>query len=130
MSDSEEIVDLPEDGDSGAEDLFGDAIIQDEISERDLSEHESDRDHDGTRAVDYGDDDQEPAAFREKTVMTVPMYRHRIPRSDNGTVSLISRCATANAQAKADKDIAAIPPSPELHQAKPDRVQEERMGAD
>ncbi|KAH8885067.1 hypothetical protein GQ53DRAFT_366901 [Thozetella sp. PMI_491] len=86
MSDSEEIMDLPEDGDEGGDDLFGDATIPDEISERDLSEHESDRDVDETRAMDYNEDDLEPATFREKTVMTVPMYRHRIPRSDNGTL--------------------------------------------
>ncbi len=86
MSDSEEIVDLP---DEGGDDLFGDDDVEDVISERDLSEHESDQEKDyGRGAVDRSEFEQDRAEFREKTYLTVPMYRHRIPRSNDGTVCL------------------------------------------
>ncbi len=86
MSDSEEIVDLP---DEGGDDLFGDDDVEDVISERDLSEHESDQEKDyGRGAGDRSEFEQDRAEFREKTYLTVPMYRHRIPRSSDGTVCL------------------------------------------
>jgi RNA polymerase-associated protein LEO1 len=87
MSDSDDIADL---ADEGGDDLFGDGdeeLEDNVISERDLSEHESDREGGYGKTRDYDGGEREPAEFREKTVVTVPMYRHRIPKSKDGTVS-------------------------------------------
>ncbi len=98
MSDSEDIVDLP---DEGGDDLFGDDDVNDVISERDLSDHESDQEREHGGAGDYGD--AEPEEFREKTYMTVPMYRHRTPKSNDGTVrptNSMRACAYGRAKKK------------------------------
>ncbi|KAK4240024.1 hypothetical protein C8A03DRAFT_42401 [Achaetomium macrosporum] len=83
MSDSEEPIDIP---DEGGDDLFGDedddAISQKEtvLSDRELA---SDREDDEADARDR-EDDEEPQQFREQLVAEVPLYRHRIPRSKDG----------------------------------------------
>lgn len=94
MSDSEELIDdLPDAGD----DLFGDGDGDDNLDDvlsqsvrggRALSDRDLASDH-GDRRNDYDDelrDDDEPA-HREEQVMTVPMYRHRIPKSTDNQVS-------------------------------------------
>ena len=86
MSDSEELVDIPEDG---GDDLFGDegddAISEtgNVLSDREL---ESEKEDDDLEVHRRGDD-EEPREFREKLISDVPLYRHRIPRSKDGTVS-------------------------------------------
>lgn len=94
MSDSEELIDdLPDAGD----DLFGDGDGDDNLDEvlsqsdgggRALSDRDLASDH-GDRRNSYDDEmreDDEPA-HREEQVMTVPMYRHRIPKATDGQVS-------------------------------------------
>jgi RNA polymerase-associated protein LEO1 len=89
MSDSEDPIDVPDDG---GDDLFGDddddAISQKEnvLSDRELA---SDREDDGADA--RGREDEEPQEFREQLVAEVPLYRHRIPRSKDGGVSRAPR---------------------------------------
>ncbi|KAH8905466.1 hypothetical protein BR93DRAFT_929722 [Coniochaeta sp. PMI_546] len=88
MSDSEELIeDLPDAGDDLFGDGDGDDNLDDVLSQSDRGGHAlSDRDlasDHGDRRNDYDDelrDDDEPA-HREEQVMTVPMYRHRIPKS-------------------------------------------------
>ena len=95
MSDSEELIDdLPDAGD----DLFGDGDGDDNLDEilsqsdrggRALSDGDlaSDR---GDRRNDYDDDDMQEddePAHRNEVVMSVPMYRHRVPKPSDGQVS-------------------------------------------
>ncbi|KAK3310132.1 Leo1-like protein-domain-containing protein [Chaetomium strumarium] len=83
MSDSEDPIDIPDDG---GDDLFGDddddAISQKEnvLSDRELA---SDRE-DGEADARGREDDEGPQEFREQLVAEVPLYRHRIPRSKDG----------------------------------------------
>ncbi|KAL2263892.1 hypothetical protein VTK26DRAFT_4569 [Humicola hyalothermophila] len=86
MSDSEDLVDIPEDA---GDDLFGDEGGDDAISEagnvlsdKDLESEKEDDDHDAERR----DEVEEPRQFREKLVAEVPLYRHRIPRSSDGSL--------------------------------------------
>lgn len=87
MSDSDEPVDnIPDAGDE--DDLFGDeggdaiSDVEKAVSDRepvsDGEDNESDAHH--------RDDDEEPREYREKLVAEVPLYRHRIPRSKDGSV--------------------------------------------
>ncbi|KAK3355047.1 Leo1-like protein-domain-containing protein [Neurospora tetraspora] len=93
MSDSEDHIDnVPDDA---GDDLFGDEDVnddqplseigEDKLSDRDLqSDREdevADRHHD---EVD-GMEDEEPE-FRSKTVADTPLYRHRIPKSGDGSL--------------------------------------------
>lgn len=86
MSDSEDPIDVP---DEGGDDLFGDED-DDAISEieKALSDREivSDREDDDVDARRH-DEGEEPREFREKLVVEVPLYRHRTPRSKDGGVS-------------------------------------------
>ncbi|KAK4129549.1 hypothetical protein N657DRAFT_677150 [Parathielavia appendiculata] len=83
MSDSEDPIDIP---DEGGDDLFGDEG-DDALSEADkaVSDQEiaSDREDDDVDAR-RSEDDEEPREFREKLLLPVPLYRHRIPRSKDG----------------------------------------------
>jgi hypothetical protein len=85
MSDSEDPIDIP---DEGGDDLFGDED-DDALSEAEkvLSDKEvaSDREDDDLDARRH-DDDEEPREFREKLLLSVPLYRHRTPRSKDGGV--------------------------------------------
>jgi RNA polymerase-associated protein LEO1 len=94
MSDSEELIDdLPDAGDDLFGDGDGDDNLDDVLSQSDrgegaLSDRDLASDH-GDRRNDYDDElreDDEPA-HREEQVMTVPMYRHRIPKSSDNQVS-------------------------------------------
>ncbi|KAK3942720.1 Leo1-like protein-domain-containing protein [Diplogelasinospora grovesii] len=101
MSDSEELVDIPEDDVAGDEDdLFGDGedgidalseIADEEKSDRDVASDRED-DDDGGRHDRRGGDDEDgegeggATEFREKLVSDVPMYRHRIPKSTDGSL--------------------------------------------
>ena len=95
MSDSEHPIDIV---DEGGDDLFGDegddaiSEVENALSDRELA---SDREDDELDAHRRGDD-EEPREFREKLVAEVPLYRHRVPRSKDGSVShsyLIVFCA-------------------------------------
>lgn len=93
MSDSEELIDDPDAGD----DLFGDGDGDDNLDEilsqsdrggHALSDGDLESDH-GERRRDYDDEmgeDDEPAAHRDLTIMSVPMYRHRVPKASDGQV--------------------------------------------
>ncbi|KAL1839164.1 hypothetical protein VTJ49DRAFT_1820 [Mycothermus thermophilus] len=85
MSDSEEPIDIQ---DEGGDDLFGDdddAVLSEAdkaLSDREAeSEKEDDEDDDRRR-----EDSSEPKEFREKLVAEVPLYRHRTPRSTDGSL--------------------------------------------
>lgn len=87
MSDSEDPIDnIPDDGD---DDLFGDeggdatSDAPQALSDRELASDREDNESD----VHRREDDEEPREFREKLVVEVPLYRHRIPRSKDGSVS-------------------------------------------
>ena len=97
MSDSEDHIDnVPDDA---GDDLFGDEDVnddqplseigEDKISDRDLNsdreDEVADRHHDD---VD-GMEDEEPE-FRSKTVADTPLYRHRIPKSGDGSVRAVN----------------------------------------
>ncbi|KAH6853701.1 Leo1-like protein-domain-containing protein [Chaetomium sp. MPI-CAGE-AT-0009] len=83
MSDSEEPVDI---ADEGGDDLFGDdgddalSDIEKVVSDREIVSDREDDEADARRQ----DDDEEPREFREKLVSEVPLYRHRTPRSKDG----------------------------------------------
>ncbi|KAL2130098.1 hypothetical protein VTI74DRAFT_6899 [Chaetomium olivicolor] len=86
MSDSEDPIDIV---DEGGDDLFGDGDDDNALSEtgnvlsdRDLASERDDDDLDARRR----DEDEEPPEFREKLVAEVPLYRHRIPRSKDGSL--------------------------------------------
>lgn len=87
-SDSEDPVDLP---DEGGDDLFGDDDGGDDAaSKSDRGRALSDRDLASDQGDDYGgviDDDGGSPQTRNKVVMSVPMYRHRIPKAKDGQVS-------------------------------------------
>lgn len=85
MSDSEDPIDIPDDG---GDDLFGDeddalSEVEKAVSDRELASDKEDNELDARRH----DDDEEPREFREKLVAEVPLYRHRTPRSKDGGVS-------------------------------------------
>lgn len=89
MSDSEDHVDPIDD--AGDDDLFGDdddaASAQNILSDRDLaSDAEDDRDA-GRHARATSQDEAE---YKEKTVLNVPLYRHRIPKSQDDSVRVPS----------------------------------------
>lgn len=87
MSDSEDPIDVP---DEGGDDLFGDedddalSDIEKAVSDREIV---SDREDDEPDARRHDDEDEEPREFREKLIAEVPLYRHRTPRSKDGGVS-------------------------------------------
>jgi RNA polymerase-associated protein LEO1 len=85
MSESEDPIDAVDDV---GDDLFGDDDGADALSEIEngLSDQElaSDRD-DGARKRDT--DSEEPSEYKEKLIAGVPLYRHRIPKSHDGSVS-------------------------------------------
>ena len=93
MSDSE--IDLP---DEGGDDLFGDDgdddIPQSEPerprSDRELaSDPDDDRDDDRDTRGEYGQDTQDNMGLEvERTVMEVPVFRHKTPKSKDGSVRL------------------------------------------
>ncbi|AEO70330.1 uncharacterized protein THITE_2121623 [Thermothielavioides terrestris NRRL 8126] len=87
MSDSEEPVDIP---DEGGDDLFGDegddaiSEIENAASDRQVASDQEDDERESRRYSH--DEDEEPREFREKLVAEVPLYRHRIPRSMDGSL--------------------------------------------
>jgi hypothetical protein len=97
MSDSEDPIDLI---DEGGDDLFGDDGDDDVASPkanlRDDDDLASDRDADGYgRDEDDDEDAQQSRETQERVVMGVRTYRHRIPKPQDGSVSL-SFIATRN----------------------------------
>jgi RNA polymerase-associated protein LEO1 len=101
MSDSEDPVELPDDG---GDDLFGDEEGIDAISEVEngLSDRElaSDgEDENSNRRRDAVDDD-EPTDFREKLISDVPLYRHPIPKSKDDSVSHLNHLALSSSDCK------------------------------
>lgn len=89
MSDSEDPLDQI---DEGGDDLFGDEGDDQSPGPRVLDDEElaSDRDDDddGQRGRYDDDDDQVQHETREKVVMDVQAYRHRVPKPKDGMVSL------------------------------------------
>lgn len=89
MSESEDPVDIPDDG---ADDLFGDgdeavSDADNAVSDREAASEKDDDEADARIHDDHDEDDEGPRHFREKLVSEVPLYRHRIPRSKDGGVS-------------------------------------------
>lgn len=87
MSDSEDPIDIPEDG---GDDLFGDGGDDaPSEAEKNVSEQEqaSERGEDEEGDAHARDSDEEAGDVRDKLVAEVPLYRHRIPRSKDGSVS-------------------------------------------
>ena len=90
MSDSEDHVDPIDD--AGDDDLFGD----DDDDANDAASPQGNVLSDGDLASDDEDDrragrddraaSQEEAEFKDKTVLNVPLYRHRIPKSTDDSV--------------------------------------------
>ncbi|KAK0731088.1 Leo1-like protein-domain-containing protein [Lasiosphaeris hirsuta] len=86
MSDSEDPIDV---GEEVVDDLFGDEEVVDALSEvNEPSDRElaSDRDDDENEGHGARSDNDEPTEFREKLVSAVPLYRHRIPKSKDGSL--------------------------------------------
>ncbi|KAL2154875.1 hypothetical protein VTH82DRAFT_3551 [Thermothelomyces myriococcoides] len=86
MSESEDPVDIPDDG---ADDLFGDgdeavSDADNAVSDREAASEKDDDEADARIHDDHDEDDEGPRHFREKLVSEVPLYRHRIPRSKDG----------------------------------------------
>ena len=89
MSDSEDPIDV---ADEGGDDLFGDEDV-DEVasvpdnapSDRDIASDREDYDAGGRTQGDY--DDGEEQELADLVVTDVPLYRHRIPKSKDGSVS-------------------------------------------
>ncbi|CCC11608.1 hypothetical protein SMACR_04593 [Sordaria macrospora] len=93
MSDSEDHIDnVPDDA---GDDLFGDEDVnddqplseigEDKLSDRDLNSDREDEVADRHDDEVDGMEDVEPE-FRDKTVVDTPLYRHRIPKSGNGSL--------------------------------------------
>ncbi len=85
MSDSEDPLDQI---DEGGDDLFGDEGDEQSDAPRVLDDDElaSDPDDDGQRARYDDDEDQVQHETREKVVMGVQTYRHRVPKPKDGMV--------------------------------------------
>jgi RNA polymerase-associated protein LEO1 len=87
MSDSEDPIDPL---DEGGDDLFGDEG-DDEIAspkERVLDDDDLASDPEGDTYARYRDDDQAQPEVKDRVVMAVQTYRHRIPKPKDGAVSL------------------------------------------
>jgi len=89
MSDSEDLVDLADEG--GDDDLFGDdepetnAERERYLSDTELDRDAVERDHDD---MDHDEDATQTQQTKEEIVMDVALSRHRIPKTKNGTVRL------------------------------------------
>jgi RNA polymerase-associated protein LEO1 len=86
MSDSDEPVDVP---DEGGDDLFGDEEIDEVLSQSDRGRAISDNELASDPEDGYGrmrDDEEEAPQVKDKVVMSISMYRHRIPKSKDGQV--------------------------------------------
>lgn len=120
-SDSEDPVDLPDDG---GDDLFGDDDGGDDAaSQSDRGRALSDRDLASDQGDDYGgviDDDGGSPQTRNKVVMSVPMYRHRIPKAKDGQVSgHLSDCWKMRNKDLTFPLLAAITTSPPVPEMEP-----------
>ncbi|KAI0482851.1 Leo1-like protein-domain-containing protein [Xylariaceae sp. FL0804] len=88
MSDSDEPIELPEEG---GDDLFGDednAPQSDQervLSDKDLA---SDQDED-ERSVQEDDEDTQPQVIKEKRIQEIDLYRHRLPKTKNGMLQIM-----------------------------------------
>ncbi|KAK8090071.1 hypothetical protein PG997_005032 [Apiospora hydei] len=81
--------------DEGGDDLFGDGDLDDDlqseagngrvVSEKDLASDEEADEQSGREDADV-DMDAQPEQVRNRLIMTTPMYRHRTPRSKDGTL--------------------------------------------
>jgi RNA polymerase-associated protein LEO1 len=91
MSDSEEQIDIP---DEGEDDLFGDGGEDDGVAQSDNERVLSDRELASEQDVDERDDrddvDMDEMQEKQKIIMNVQMYRHQAPKTKDGTVSLLS----------------------------------------
>ncbi|KAI0136730.1 Leo1-like protein-domain-containing protein [Xylariales sp. AK1849] len=87
MSDSEDPVDLP---DEGIDDLFGDDDGNEAQSDNERALSGGDLDSDKDDREQYGGDDmdmdQQDAVVKDRLIMNIQMYRHRTPKSKDGTL--------------------------------------------
>jgi len=86
MSDSEELVELPEEED----DLFGDEPADEVLEDRSRAGSErDDAASDQDAGEGYGRDDEAPAItdYETKVIEAVEMQRHRIPKAKDQRVS-------------------------------------------
>jgi hypothetical protein len=130
MSDSEDPVDLADDG---GDDLFGDDLDEagsepgNVLSDKDLA---SDQDDDLEPRDEDGGDQPE---VREKVIYGVEMFRHRIPKSKNGTVCCTPRAARAVASRFPAADLRSmlgpIPQSSQVSQVRRDRIRPRHLSA-
>lgn len=92
MSDSEDPIDPI---DEGGDDLFGDEGDEDVAStkERVLDDDDLASDPEGDSYARYRNDDDDQMQFqtRDRVVMGVKTYRHRVPKPKDGAVSLVMR---------------------------------------
>ncbi|EHA57363.1 hypothetical protein MGG_16287 [Pyricularia oryzae 70-15] len=88
MSDSDDVVDIADAGDEG--DLFGDGGDESDI-ERPLSDHELDDedDDDQQREREYGESSQRAPQYKEKRIMGLKIFRHRIPKPKDGNLRIL-----------------------------------------
>lgn len=93
MSDSEDPIDPLEEVDEEGDDLFGDEADEGDepttsktrvLDDDDLA---SDLDEDTDARYRYDDDSQQQPEVRDRVVMAVHTYRHRIPKPKDDTVS-------------------------------------------
>lgn len=90
MSDSEDLIEPIEETDEGGDDLFGDdepasppaRILDDDELASDGHEGSYARDH------DHDDDEDQRQEVRDRIVMAVTAYRHRVPKPTDGAVRL------------------------------------------
>ncbi|WQF78027.1 Putative leo1-like protein [Colletotrichum destructivum] len=80
MSDSEDLVELPEEDE---EDLFGDEPADDVLEDRSRAGSERDAASDQDAGEGYGRDDEVPAStdYETRVIEAVEMQRHRIPKA-------------------------------------------------
>ncbi|KAH8675479.1 Leo1-like protein-domain-containing protein [Xylariales sp. PMI_506] len=88
MSDSEDPVDLPDDG---VDDLFGDGDDANDASdnERVLSDEDLASEKDGRERYDRDDvdmDQDDDAVVKDRLIMNIQMYRHRTPKTKDGAL--------------------------------------------
>ena len=99
MSDSEDPLDAVDDG---GDDLFGDEGSQDADSPRervlDDDDLASDPDEDSDSRNRYYDDAAPPQETRDRTALSLAMYRHQIPNPKDGTVSSTKKRHPSRAQ--------------------------------
>ncbi|KAF4461356.1 Leo1 [Fusarium albosuccineum] len=92
MSDSEDPIDPLDEVDEGGDDLFGDEGDEEVAStkERVLDDDELASDPEGDNYARYrNDDDEQQFQTRDRVVMGVKTYRHRVPKPKDGALRIL-----------------------------------------